>query len=77
MIVEKIKKLIATELNVPVEKIKPETKIIEDLGADSVDVMQMIISLEGEFKISIPDEDVQKMATFQGIIDVVSSKIKE
>ena len=66
---ERIKKIIATQLNVPADKIKPETRMIEDLSIDSLDMVEMIMTIESEFGISITDEQITSMQTVQDIID--------
>lgn len=71
MYFDSVKKLIARELGVEEETIKPESKISEDLGADSLDVVELILGIEEEFKISIPDEDAQKISTVQDIVDYI------
>ncbi|MBZ7987292.1 acyl carrier protein [Campylobacter canadensis] len=71
MYFDSVKKLIAKELGVEEESIKPESKISEDLGADSLDVVELILGIEEEFQISIPDEDAQKISTVQDIVDYI------
>ena len=60
---EKIQSMLADALNVPVEKVTPDAKIVEDLGADSLDVVELLSRLEDEFGITIPDEDVENLVT--------------
>ena len=75
MTLDKVKKLVATQLSKPVEKITEESRLIEDLGADSLDIMEMLMVLEEEFGISILDEEVEQMKTIAGVVKVVESKL--
>lgn len=59
----KVKEIIAKELEVDVKQLAPEAKFIEDLGADSLDIVELVMALEEEFGIDIPDEDADKMKT--------------
>lgn len=75
MTFDKVKQLVASQLNKPVEKITEESRLIEDLGADSLDIMEMLMVLEDEFNISIMDEEVEQMKTIAGVVKVVESKL--
>lgn len=68
---EKVKKLIAEQLNISVEKISESSKIIEDLGADSLDVVEMLMTLEEEFGISLTDDQAAQMKTVKDICNVI------
>ena len=70
---EKIAALIAEQLGIDVETIKPESRLIEDLKADSWDVVEMIMSMEDEFDIQIPDEDLVTLKTIQDAVDYVNA----
>ena len=70
---EKIAALIAEQLGIDVETIKPESRLIEDLKADSLDVVEMIMSMEDEFDIQIPDEDLVTLKTIQDAVDYVNA----
>ena len=59
----KVKEIIAKELEVDVKQLQPEAKFIEDLGADSLDIVELVMALEEEFGIDIPDEDADKLKT--------------
>ncbi len=74
MVEEKVKSLIASQLNIPVEKVNDESKLVEDLGADSLDIVEMLMTLEEEFGISIPDEETANMKTVGEIVKVIESK---
>ena len=60
---EEIQEMLAEELNLPVSKVAADAKIVEDLGADSLDVVELLSRLEDEFGITIPDEDVENLVT--------------
>ena len=60
---EKIQAMLAEALNLPLEKVGADAKIVEDLGADSLDVVELLSRLEDEFGITIPDEDVENLVT--------------
>lgn len=60
---EKIQAMLAEALNIPVEKVAPDAKIVEDLGADSLDVVELLSQLEDELGIIIPDEEVEGLVT--------------
>ncbi|MBQ8657783.1 MAG: acyl carrier protein [Clostridia bacterium] len=60
---EKVQAMLAEALNLPIEKVTPDAKIIDDLGADSLDVVELLSRLEDELGFVIPDEDVEGLAT--------------
>lgn len=74
MVEEKVKSLIASQLNIPIEKVEDGSRLVEDLGADSLDIVEMLMTLEEEFGISIPDEETVNMKTVAEIIKVIESK---
>ncbi|HIV01121.1 MAG TPA: acyl carrier protein [Candidatus Caccopulliclostridium gallistercoris] len=74
MVEEKVKSLIASQLNIPVEKVEDSSRLVEDLGADSLDIVEMLMTLEEEFGISIPDEETANMKTVAEIVKVIESK---
>ncbi|MBI4335263.1 MAG: acyl carrier protein [Candidatus Omnitrophica bacterium] len=73
---EKIKGIIAEQLGVKIEDVKPEASFIEDLGADSLDTVELVMALEEEFGIEIPDEDAEKMATVGDAMKYIEEKAK-
>ena len=60
---DKVKEIIAKELEVDIKQLTPEAKFIEDLGADSLDIVELVMALEEEFGVDIPDEDADKLKT--------------
>jgi acyl carrier protein len=68
--------ILSSELGVEKDKIKPESKIAEDLGADSLDTVELVQVFEEKFKIDIPNEDVPKMRTVDEVISYINSRIK-
>lgn len=71
---EKIQKIIAEEMNLNVEDVKSESRFVEDLAADSLDVIQIVLKLEEEFDIEIPDDAVEQISTVQDAVDQIKSK---
>lgn len=76
MVFEKVKETLCEQLDVEEDKVTLEASIIDDLGADSLDVVDLIMSLEEEFEIEIPDEDVEHMKTVGDIVKYVEDKTK-
>ena len=68
---EKIQELVAEGLSVDKEKVVPEASFKNDLGADSLDLFEMVMSLEDEFGVSIPSEELEKMDTVQDVITYI------
>lgn len=71
MIFEKVRAALAEQFEIDPEKISLETSLIDDLGADSLDVVELIMSIEDEFGVSISDEDAATLTTVQRIVDFV------
>lgn len=71
---EKIKELIAKQLNKPVAEITEEKEVVKDLGADSLDVVEMLMNLEEEFDISVPESEAVKIKTVGDIIKLINEK---
>ncbi|MEK6744170.1 MAG: acyl carrier protein [Nitrospirota bacterium] len=72
----KVKKIISEQLGVPESDVKPEASFVNDLGADSLDTVELVMALEEEFSVEIPDEDAEKIATVQNAIDYIKAKAK-
>jgi acyl carrier protein len=70
---DKVKKIIAEKLSVDAEEIVPKASFVDDLGADSLDLVELIMSMEEEFDIDISDEDAEKLVTFQDAIDYIKA----
>ena len=70
----KLKKIIAEQLGVDENNIKGTTSFVDDLGADSLDVVELVMAMEEEFNIEIPDEEAEKLKTFQDVLNYVSTK---
>ena len=70
---ERVKKIIVEHLGVKEEDVKPEASFVEDLGADSLDTVELVMALEEEFDIEIPDEEAEKITTVQSAIDYVQN----
>jgi len=68
---EKVKKIIAEKLSVELEEVVPEASFVDDLGADSLDLVELIMSMEEEFDIDISDEDAEKLVTVQDAISYI------
>ena len=71
---EKIKSIIAEQLGVKAEEVTPQASFIDDLGADSLDTVELIMALEEEFNVEIPDEDAEKMTTVGDAIKYIEAK---
>lgn len=73
---QKVKKIIAEQLGKDVEDIKNEASFIEDLGADSLDTIELVMALEDAFKVQIPDEQQENLRTVQQAIDFIRANQK-
>ncbi len=73
MIVDKIKTILAEQLDVDVEELTTETDIAKDLGADSLDVVEILMSLEDEFSVEIPDEEIENIKTIGDLAEYIES----
>lgn len=74
---EKVRKLLAEQLNINADNIELKSRIIEDLGADSLDVVEMLMVLEDEFNITVSDEESLKLKTVGDIVNLIDSKSKK
>lgn len=77
MVFERIKEMIVEELNVPADKITMEAKLSEDLGADSIDAVELIMNIEDEFSIQVSDEEAQNIKTVGDLVKYVESLNKK
>ncbi len=71
---EKVKKIIVEQLGVSEEDVTPEASFVNDLGADSLDTVELVMAFEEEFGLEIPDEDAEKILTVQNVVDYVKEK---
>lgn len=77
MVVEnKVKKIIVDQLGVGEDEVKAEASFVDDLGADSLDTVEMVMAFEEEFNIEIPDEDAEKIKTVKDAVDFINKKAK-
>ncbi len=76
MILERMKEILAEQFDVEEDKITEETTLQEDLGADSLDVVEIIMSIEDEFQIEIPDEDAENIKTVGDIVSYIEANSK-
>lgn len=74
MTFDKVKGLLAEQLNVDEAKITPNSKIVEDLGADSLDIVELLMGLEEEFGITVEEDKVQKISTVGDIVDLIDNQ---
>lgn len=74
MVFEKIKNILAEQLDLEADDMSMDTKIAEDLGADSLDVVELLVSIEDEFEIEIPDEEIEKMKTIGDVVEFIQNK---
>jgi acyl carrier protein len=75
-ITAKVKSIITEQLDVDEDEIKPESTFIDDLGADSLGLVELLLAFEDEFKIEIPDEDTEKIRTVQDAINYIKDHKK-
>ena len=68
---EKVRDMLAKQLNLKPEQITPQSDVVKDLGADSLDVVELLISLEDDYGISIPEDDIVNVKTVQDIVDMM------
>lgn len=73
---EKVRDIIVEQLGVDPERVKPESSFIDDLGADSLDIVELVMAMEEEFDIEIPDEDAEKLKSVQDVYNYLESKAK-
>jgi len=71
---DKVKKIIAEKLSVDLAEVKPEASFVDDLGADSLDLVELIMSMEEEFGVDISDEDAEKILTVKDAMDYVAKR---
>ncbi|HEU17993.1 MAG TPA: acyl carrier protein [Deltaproteobacteria bacterium] len=72
---ERVKNIIIEQLNVSEEECVPEAKFIDDLGADSLDLVELIMAMEDHFGLEISDDDLAKITTIQDVIDYITARV--
>lgn len=73
MVLEKVRQLIAEQMNIDVSKVQPNTNIVTDLNADSLDIVEMLMLVEEEWGIVVDDDDMRKFSTVQSVVDYIES----
>lgn len=71
---EKVKNIIVEQLGVSADQVKPEAKFIEDLGADSLDTVELVMAFEEEFDITVPDEDAEKLMSVGDVFSYIEQQ---
>jgi acyl carrier protein len=74
---DKVRKLLAEQLNIAPDKIDLKSRVIEDLGADSLDVVEMLMVLEDEFNVTVSDEESLQLKTVGDIVNLIDGKTKK
>lgn len=72
---DKVRKMLAEQLNKPIEKVQAESRFVEDLSIDSLDMIEMLMALEDEFSISVPNDQVDNMKTVGDIVAFIEKAI--
>ncbi|MCX6102556.1 MAG: acyl carrier protein [Bdellovibrionales bacterium] len=72
---EKVKNIIVEQLGVDMETVTPEASFIDDLGADSLDIVELVMTMEEEFDLEIPDEDAEKIKTVNDVVSYIKTKV--
>ena len=75
-IAEKVKEIVAQQLDVDIAEVKEEAQFIDDLGADSLAIVELVLAFEEQFEIDIPDEDTEKIATVGDAIKYIQEHVK-
>jgi len=73
---DRVKKVVVEQLDVAEDEVTPQASFVDDLGADSLDVVELVMGLEEEFDIEIPDEDAEKITTVQEAVSYIDDKAK-
>ena len=71
---DKVREIIVEQLGVEPDQVKPESNFVDDLGADSLDTVELIMAFEEEFDVEIPDEDAQKIKTVKDVMEYIEAK---
>ena len=73
---DRVKKVVVEQLDVAEDEVTPQASFVDDLGADSLDVVELVMGLEEEFDVEIPDEDAEKITTVQEAVGYIDEKAK-
>ena len=73
MVLEKVKTILSEQFDVEEDSITPETSIINDLGADSLDVVDLLMSIEDEFEVEVPDEEIENIKTVGALVSYIEA----
>ena len=74
---ERVKKIVVEQLGVKEDDVQPNSSFVDDLGADSLDTVELVMALEEEFETEIPDEEAEKITTVQQAVDYIKAHTKE
>ena len=73
MVLEKVKAILSEQFDVEEDKITPETSLIDDLGANSLDVVDLVMSIEDEFEVEVPDDEVENIKTVDDLVKYIEN----
>lgn len=71
---ERVKDIIVDQLGVSADQVTPEAKFVEDLGADSLDTVELVMALEEEFDVEVPDDEAEKLQAVKDVVSFITSK---
>ncbi|MBN1684004.1 MAG: acyl carrier protein [Gammaproteobacteria bacterium] len=74
-VADRVKRIIAEQLGIKIEEVKDDASFVEDLGADSLDTVELVMALEEEFGTEIPDEEAEKISTVRDAIDYIDERV--
>ena len=74
---ERVKKIVAEQLGVKLEEVSNEASFVEDLGADSLDTVELVLALEEKFEVNIPDEEAEKITTVKQAVEKIEAHFKD
>ncbi len=73
MVLDKVKSLLSSQLGIKEDRIQPNSRILEDLGADSLDLVELLMTLEDEFNVTVSDEEAVKLKTVEDIVKIIEA----
>jgi acyl carrier protein len=74
-VADRVKRIIAEQLGIKIEEVKDDASFVEDLGADSLDTVELVMALEEEFGTEIPDEEAEKISTVRDAVDYIDERV--